>query len=120
MTAMVRLKPPTYPTLSTLYSRDPHFIVAAHQHYLICQILLVAHNPRRPQLGPRRDEAVEAGNVSSPLLVEAVGPILTFPKPNISVPESNSRPREKHMWYSLVKQPLHTGDVHSEYGYCNM
>jgi len=36
--------------------------VAAHQHYLICQILLVAHDPRKPQLGPRRTEAVESIN----------------------------------------------------------
>ncbi|KAH8650565.1 hypothetical protein BGZ60DRAFT_473863 [Tricladium varicosporioides] len=34
--------------------------VAAHQHYLMCQILLVSHDPRRPQLGPKRTEAVES------------------------------------------------------------
>lgn len=33
---------------------------AAHQHYLICQILLKAHDPRTPQLGPRRSEAVDS------------------------------------------------------------
>lgn len=38
--------------------------VAAYSHYYICQILLVAHNPRRPQLGPRRAKAAEASNVS--------------------------------------------------------
>jgi hypothetical protein len=40
------------------------FIVAAHQHYLICQLLLTAHDPRRPQLGPGRAEAVDVTNVS--------------------------------------------------------
>lgn len=42
-----------------------HFTVAAYQHYLICQILLVAHNPRTPRLGPRRAEAAIINDVSA-------------------------------------------------------
>ena len=41
--------------------------VAAHQYHLLCQILLLAHNPRAPVLGPgrtdfilSRDEAIRA------------------------------------------------------------
>lgn len=42
-----------------------HPIVAAYQHYLICQVLLVAHNPRTPQLGPGRIEAASVNEVST-------------------------------------------------------
>lgn len=52
------------PSYSLRHTRpDESHTVAAHQHYLICRILLSAHDPRRPQLGPGRAEAADRVNV---------------------------------------------------------
>lgn len=59
--------PPLVEVTSSCSFMDPNSAVAAHHYYLICQILLVAHDPKRPQLGPRRIETTEVINVSIPL-----------------------------------------------------
>lgn len=49
-----------FPTIMLL--NDCH--VAARQHYLLTQILLAAHDPRRPHLGPRATESTKATNAA--------------------------------------------------------
>jgi hypothetical protein len=83
--------------------------VAAHQHYLICQILLVSHNPRRPQLGPRRTESVDSTEVNTLFLAELCGRLMTLVA-------CNSKPCKRHLWDCFVKQSLHTCHVHCQYG----
>lgn len=80
--------------------------VAAYTHYLIGQILLVAHDPRRPQLGPGRAEAVEAANVSS------------FNNQRVPLSDNicsvcDSGSCERYMRDRFVKLPLHTCHVYS-------
>lgn len=49
-----------FPTIMLL--NDCH--VAARQHYLLTRILLAAHDPRRPHLGPRAAESTKATNAT--------------------------------------------------------
>jgi hypothetical protein len=90
--------------LSTLLTGS---VVGAHTHYLICQILLCAHDPRRTRLGPGRAEAAEATNVALPCVLSIESRFA-----NLSITDHDSRPCPQHLWYCVVKHSLHTLDVH--------
>lgn len=78
--------------------------VAAHQHYLICRILLEAHNPRCPQLGPRRAEAIDSTNVCTLVTRFVFTEIFSV---------HYSRLCEGCMWHCLIKLSLYSGYVYS-------